>query len=261
LALDRDVDAVKSEAAVRLLKDSRFQLKHERFSALEKVVANKGWLGQVDGILLDLGVSSPQLDNSLRGFGFMQDGPLDMRMDTGSGIPASAWLARVEEKKLARILSEYGEERFARRIARAIIDARTSTPIATTKQLVGLIEAAVPMRERNKHPATRTFQAVRIEINQELEELKKVLQQSLTVLRRGGRLVVISFHSLEDRIVKRFINAESGRKYDPGRLPVKQADIETGVLRIIGKPVKASAKEVTENPRARSAIMRVAERM
>ena len=261
LALDCDAQAVKSDAALRLLKDSRFRLINARFSALEQLVINEGWLGQVDGILLDLGVSSPQLDSSLRGFSFMQDGPLDMRMDTGSGNSAAAWLAKVEEKELTKVLFEYGEERYARRIARVIISARNLVPITTTRQLVGLIETAVPVRERNKHPATRTFQAIRIEINKELEELKKVLEQSLKVLRLGGRLVVISFHSLEDRIVKRFINAESGHKYDPGRLPVKQAEIRSGMLKKIGKPLKATEQEVADNPRARSAIMRVAERM
>lgn len=191
----------------------------------------------------------------------MQEGPLDMRMDAGSGMPASDWLAKADEKDLVRVLLEYGEERYARRIARAIVAHRNSAPITTTRQLVDVIGQAMPVRERNKHPATRAFQAIRIEINQELEELKKVLEQSLRVLRRGGRLVVISFHSLEDRIVKRFINAESGRKYDPGRLPVKQADIKPGLLKKIGKPLKAAEQEIADNPRARSAVMRVAERI
>lgn len=261
LALDRDAEAVKSDAAMRLLKDKRFQLRQERFSALEDVVKNEGWLGQVDGILLDLGVSSPQLDSSSRGFSFMQEGPLDMRMDAGSGMPASDWLAKADEKDLAKVLHDYGEERYARRIARAIVAHRNSAPITTTRQLADLIEKAAPAHERNKHPSTRAFQAIRIEINQELEELKRVLEQSLRVLRRGGRLVVISFHSLEDRIVKRFINAESGRKHDPGRLPVKQADIKPGLLKKIGKPLKASEQEIADNPRARSAVMRVAERI
>jgi 16S rRNA (cytosine1402-N4)-methyltransferase len=261
LALDRDIEAVESEAALSLLKDKRFQLIHARFSDLKILVAEKGWLGQVDGILLDLGVSSPQLDSPERGFSFMQEGPLDMRMDKASGISAADWLAKVEEKELVRVLFEFGEERFARRIARSIIAARNEASITTTQHLVELIEHAVPGRERNKHPATRTFQAIRIQINKELDELGQVLEQSLALLGHGGRLVVISFHSLEDRIVKRFINAESGGKNDPGRLPVKQSEIKPGLLKKIGKPVKASEQEIAKNPRARSAIMRVAEKI
>jgi 16S rRNA (cytosine1402-N4)-methyltransferase len=261
LAFDRDVDAVNSEYAKALLKDNRFQLMHNCFSELENIVISEGLAGHVDGILMDLGVSSPQLDNPERGFSFLRDGPLDMRMNGNAGVSAAQWLATVDEQDLVKVLFEYGEERFARRIARAVIERRTQSPVTTTGQLAALIEEAVPVREKHKHPATRTFQAIRIEINRELEELKDVLQQSARILKPGGRLVVISFHSLEDRIVKRFIRDESGAKYDPGKLPVKEVDIDKGLFKKVGKALKAGKQETAQNPRARSAIMRVAERI
>ena len=261
LALDRDADAVHSEYAQAMLKDQRFILVHNCFSELESILVTAGLAGKIDGVLMDLGVSSPQLDNPERGFSFLRDGPLDMRMDGSSGISAAQWLANVDEQVLAKVLFEYGEERFARRIARAVVDTRTQTPITTTRQLAQLIEDAVPVREKHKHPATRTFQAIRIEINKELEELNDVLRQSVRVLKPGGRLVVISFHSLEDRIVKRFIRNESGAKYNPGKLPIKEADFAKGCLKKIGKALKAGKQEIALNPRARSAIMRVAERV
>jgi 16S rRNA (cytosine1402-N4)-methyltransferase len=208
-----------------------------------------------------LGVSSPQLDNPERGFSFLRDGPLDMRMDGNAGVSAEQWLTSVDEKDLVKVLFDYGEEKFARRIARAIVEKRAQSPITTTRKLAELIEDAVPVREKHKHPATRTFQAIRIEINKELDELKAVLQQSARVLRPGGRLVVISFHSLEDRIVKRFIRDESGAKYNPGKLPIKEVDIAKGILKRVGKALKAGKQEISQNPRARSAIMRVAERV
>jgi len=212
-------------------------------------------------VLMDLGVSSPQLDDSARGFSFMRDGPLDMRMDDSAGLSAAEWLQQVDEKDLVKVLFEYGEERFARRIAQAIVERRDENPVKTTLDLAKLIETVVPKREKHKHPATRSFQAIRIEINNELEEIKIGLQQAVNVLAPGGRLSVISFHSLEDRIVKRFIRNESGRKVNPGRLPVKEIDIEQGVLRKLGKAVKAGRVEVQQNPRARSAVLRVAERV
>jgi 16S rRNA (cytosine1402-N4)-methyltransferase len=261
LAFDRDVDAVNSEYAKALLKDNRFQLMHNCFSELENIVISEGLAGHVDGILMDLGVSSPQLDNPERGFSFLRDGPLDMRMNGNAGVSAAQWLATVDEQDLVKVLFEYGEERFARRIARAVIERRTQSPVTTTGQLAALIEEAVPVREKHKHPATRTFQAIRIEINRELEELKDVLQQSARILKPSGRLVVISFHSLEDRIVKRFIRDESGAKYDPGKLPVKEVDIDKGLFKKVGKALKAGKQETAQNPRARSAIMRVAERI
>jgi len=261
LAFDRDLDAINSDYAQAMLDDKRFKLKHTPFSELESIVASEGLAGKVDGILMDLGVSSPQLDNPERGFSFLRDGPLDMRMDGNAGVTAEQWLAGVAEEDLVKVLFEYGEERFARRIAHAIIEKRVNAPIATTRELAKLIEDVVPIKEKHKHPATRSFQAIRIEINSELDELKAVLQQSARILKPSGRLVVISFHSLEDRIVKRFIRAESGAKYNPGRLPIKEIDIAKGVLKKTGKALKAGPQEIAQNPRARSAIMRVAEKV
>lgn len=261
LALDQDAEAIKSDNARILLQDKRFSLKQSRFSGLESIVIDAGLAGNVDGILLDLGVSSPQFDNPERGFSFLRDGPLDMRMDVNKGISAAQWLAGVDEKELIRVLFDYGEERFARRIARAIVETRAKFPITSTKQLADLIENTVPVKDRHKHAATRTFQAIRIEINKELDELKAVLQQSLRLLKTQGRLVVISFHSLEDRIVKRFIRDEAGAKYNPGKLPIKEMDIKKGVLKKIDKAIRPDAQEIALNPRARSAVMRVAEKI
>lgn len=261
LAFDRDWDAINSDYAKAMQQDERFTLIHGCFSELEKTIAEQGLLGKVDGILIDLGVSSPQLDNPDRGFSFLRDGPLDMRMDGLAGVSAQQWLASVDEKQLVKVLFEYGEEKFARRIAKAIVETRAKSPITTTRQLAELVEQAVPMREKHKHPATRTFQAIRIEVNHELDELTHILQQSLNVLNTGGRLVVISFHSLEDRIVKRFFKNESGAKYNPGRLPIKEVDMKKSLLKKIGKALMADSQEVAENPRSRSAVMRVAERV
>jgi len=261
LAFDRDLAAINSVYADEMRKDARFSLYHGCISDLENVVNQYGWQGKVDGVLMDLGVSSPQLDDSSRGFSFMRDGPLDMRMDDSTGLSAAEWLQQVDEKELVKVLFEYGEERFARRIAQAIVERRAEDPLKTTLELAKLIETVVPRREKHKHPATRSFQAIRIAINNELEEIKTGLQQAVNVLAPGGRLSIISFHSLEDRIVKRFIRHESGRKVNPGRLPVKEADIEQGVLRKLGKAVKAGRLELQQNPRARSAVLRVAERV
>lgn len=261
IAFDRDLDAVNSEYAKVLLVDSRFKLLHSCFSQIESELESLGLIGKVDGILMDLGVSSPQLDNPERGFSFLRNGPLDMRMDETTGLSAEQWLASVDEKDLVKVLFEYGEEKFARRIAKAIVERRVEAPITTTQQLANLIEDVIPMREKHKHPATRTFQAIRIEVNKELDELKLVLERSARVLSPGGRLVAISFHSLEDRIVKRFIRDESGAKYNPGKFPVKEVDIAKGILKKIGKAIKAGDLEVRQNSRARSAVMRVAERV
>jgi len=261
IALDRDIEAVNSPVAQQLQQDNRFKLVHSCFSELGSVLANEGLVGKIDGILMDLGVSSPQLDNPDRGFSFMRNGLLDMRMDTSTGVSAQQWLATVDEQHLIKVLFEFGEERFAKRIAKVIIETRKTTAITTTKQLAKLIEEAIPFKEKHKHPATRTFQAIRIEINREFDELKAALQQAAVVLKPNGRLVAISFHSLEDRIVKRFIRDESGAKYDPGKFPVKEADIQKGLLQKIGKALKADPLEIEQNPRARSAVMRVAERV
>ena len=261
LAFDRDLEAINSVYADEMGKDSRFSLHHGCFSELETVVDQYGWHGKVDGVLMDLGVSSPQLDDSIRGFSFMREGPLDMRMDDSTGMSAAEWLQQVEEKDLVKVLFEYGEERFARRIAGAIIERRIDKPLVTTLDLAKLIEGVVSKREKHKHPATRSFQAIRIEINNELEEIKMGLRQAMNILAPSGRMAIISFHSLEDRIVKRFIRNESGRKYNPGRIPIKEADIEQGVLKRVGKAVKAGRTELQKNARARSAVMRVAERV
>lgn len=261
LAFDRDVEAINSGEAQHLLKDRRFSLHHACFTDLAKIAEQEHYTGRIDGILMDLGVSSPQLDNAKRGFSFLRDGPLDMRMDASSGLTAAEYLAKVDEQDLIRVLFEYGEERFAKRIAKAIVQRRRQQPVETTLQLAKLIEESVPFQDKHKHPATRTFQAIRIEINQELEQIKSALCQSLHVLAPGGRLVVIAFHSLEDRIVKRFIRSESGRKSNPGKLPVKEQDIEKGQLRKVGKSIRAGQLELQQNPRARSAIMRVAEKI
>ena len=261
LAFDRDLEAINSNEAKVLKQDVRFYLHHGCFAELESVCRQRECDGKVDGILLDLGVSSPQLDFAERGFSFLRDGPLDMRMDTTNGLSAADYLAHVSEQDLVKVLFEYGEERFARRIAKAIIEQRKTAAIETTLQLAKLIEQAVPFKEKHKHPATRSFQAIRIEINQELEQVKQVLEQALDVLAPGGRLVVIAFHSLEDRIVKRFIRSESGRKTNPGKLPIKEEAIERGKLKKIGQSIRAQEAELKQNPRARSAVMRVAEKI
>ncbi|QWF71027.1 16S rRNA (cytosine(1402)-N(4))-methyltransferase RsmH [Methylomonas paludis] len=261
LALDRDLAAITSSEASQLLADNRFVLHHGCFSDFTVLLGQYGYSGKVNGVLMDLGVSSPQLDSAERGFSFLRDGELDMRMDTSNGIPAYQYLQQVDEQSLAKVIFEYGEERFARRIAHAIVTQRQIQPIQTTLQLAKLIENCVPFRDKHKHPATRTFQAIRIEVNQELEQIKLGLRQAVDSLAPGGRLVVIAFHSLEDRIVKRYIRDESGLKTNPGRLPIKQHELEQGRLKKIGKSIRASQQEVQQNPRARSAVMRVAEKL
>ena len=261
LAFDRDTDALASNEARELLKDQRFSLHHACFSEMAVITGSQGLKGKIAGILLDFGVSSPQLDTAERGFSFLRDGPLDMRMDTSKGLSAAEYLAQVDEQELVRVIFEYGEERFARRIAGAIVAQRQQQALKSTLELAKLIENTVPFRDKFKHPATRTFQALRIEINQELAEIRTGLKQAVDVLAPGGRLVVIAFHSLEDRIVKRFIREESGRKGNPGKLPIKEQDLEQGQLKKIGKSIRAQTQEIQLNPRARSAVMRVAEKI
>ncbi len=259
LAIDKDPQAIAHAEDV-FGKDERFSIRHGSFAMLEQLAQQNGVAGRVDGILLDLGVSSPQLDDPERGFSFMRDGPLDMRMDTSSGVSAAEWLATAEGRDIARVLKEFGDERFSKRIARAIVNAREEESITTTGQLAAIIEQACPTKEREKHPATRSFQAIRIYINKELEELKQCLEQSLDVLAPLGRLVVVSFHSLEDRIVKRFIrDCERGDDF-PADLPVTQEQLKPK-LRAVGKAIYPSAGEINSNPRARSAVLRVAERV
>ncbi len=214
----------------------------------------------MDGILLDLGVSSPQLDNAARGFSFRYDAPLDMRMDASRGITAAQWLAQATESEIREVIKNYGEERFAKQIAAAIVAARARGPVDTTRQLAALVAKAVPTREPRQDPATRTFQALRIHINQELEELSLALPQCVRLLAPAGRLVVISFHSLEDRIVKRFLRDNAQADHLPARLPVRARDIAPAPLKLIGRAQRPAAEEVAANPRARSAVMRIAER-
>ncbi len=257
IALDKDPTAV---AAGRAIGDARFQLEHSGFEHLGEVLRKLG-AEQVDGVLLDLGVSSPQLDDEQRGFSFRFDAPLDMRMDTSSGQTAAEWLAAVDEGELAEVIHDYGEERFARQIARAIVAARQERAIHTTKQLSDIVAQSVRTREPGKNPATRTFQAIRIYINRELEELESVLPQCVDHLKPGGRMAVISFHSLEDRMVKHFMRDMAQGDKLPKSVPIRAADVPQGKLRLVGRAIYASAEEVAANPRARSAVLRVAERM
>lgn len=259
LALDRDPQAVAA-AVVLTQRDSRLTVEHAPFSQVEEVAWRRGIFGRVNGLLLDLGVSSPQLDEPDRGFSFSMDGPLDMRMDTSGSRTAAQWLAQAQEGEIARVLYDYGEERFARRIARAIVRARSKRLIDSTRILAEIVAAASPSWEPGKHPATRTFQAIRIHINQELDELRACLAGVCGLLATGGRLVVISFHSLEDRIVKRFIRDEARGEQFPSGVPVTVREANAR-LRPVGKPVRPSSAEVVVNPRARSALMRVAERL
>ncbi len=256
IAFDRDPKAV---AAGREIADPRFELVHAPFSEFAEALAERGVV-RVDGVLLDLGVSSPQLDEAERGMSFRFDAPLDMRMDTTRGMTAAAWLAEAPVADITRVLREYGEERFAYEIAKAIVAARAGGHVATTGQLAAIVEETVWKREPGQHPATRTFQALRIFVNQELEELSLVLPQVVAALAAGGRLVVISFHSLEDRIVKRFMRDESRPPQLPARLPVRAADLPKPRLVLVGKQVRPSDEEVAANPRSRSAVMRIAER-
>ena len=259
LAIDRDPQAIAS-ADQGLLDAERFELVKGEIAELEKIAGARNLLGKVDGVLLDLGVSSPQLDEAERGFSFLRDGPLDMRMDPGRGISAAQWLASVDEKELRRTLQQLGEEKFAGRIARAIVAARKQAAIKTTGELANVVAAAVPARHGHKHPATKTFQAIRIRVNDELEQLDAALDASLPLLRRGGRLCVISFHSLEDRRVKRFMRKHSVEPEPYRGLPSVPEEYRPR-LRLVGKAITASEQEISDNVRARSAHLRVAERL
>ena len=257
IALDRDPAAAE---AAKTVNDARFSFAHCSFKDL-KAVLTESAIKSVDGVLLDLGVSSPQLDDPERGFSFRADGPLDMRMDTSRGETAGEWLARAEEEEIREVIQAYGEERFAKQISRKIIEVRRQKPIESTRELAQIVAGAVRTREPNQDPATRTFQAIRIFLNRELEELSLVLPQIVDVLAARGRLVVISFHSLEDRIVKRFMRDEANADRLPRDVPVRAAELGGAQLRVVGKPVRASDIEVAANPRARSAVMRVAEKL
>jgi 16S rRNA (cytosine1402-N4)-methyltransferase len=252
IALDRDPQA--EEAASRI-SDSRFSFVRARFSDLTEILEQQ----KVEGLLFDLGVSSPQLEEAARGFSFRLDGPLDMRMDPSSGMSAAQWLAQAEEQEIREVIWGYGEERFAKQIAAAIVATRLREPIVGTRQLAGLVGQAVRTREPGQDPATRTFQALRIHVNRELEEVSLMLPQAVERLAPEGRLAVIAFHSLEDRIVKRFLQA-AARPDVPRGLPLRASEMPQPTLRIVGRAGKASAEEIQSNPRARSAILRVAER-
>jgi 16S rRNA (cytosine1402-N4)-methyltransferase len=257
IALDRDPAAI---AAGREIADPRLKVIHAAFGGMQEALKAEG-VERVEGVLLDLGVSSPQLDEAQRGFSFRLDAPLDMRMDTSRGQTAAEWLAQASQRELAEVIKNYGEERFANAVAKAIVAARSGGAIATTRQLAEIVASAVRTREQGQHPATRSFQAIRIHLNQELEELSLVLPQAVAALNPGGRLAVISFHSLEDRIVKRFLRDESRPPQLPARLPLRAAELPPPRLRLVGKPIMPTAAEIDANPRARSAVMRVAERI
>ena len=265
IAIDRDPRAI---AEAQKIQDPRFHIEHNSFSAIPEICEKLGLTGKIDGILLDLGVSSPQLDDAERGFSFMKDGPLDMRMDTTKGLSAAQWLQQVSEQDLAWVLKTFGEERFAKRIAQTIVNynksavEKNSEILNRTLQLAELIAQSVSFKDKHKHPATRSFQAIRIYINSELEELESLLQSALTVLAPQGRLSVISFHSLEDRMVKHFMRKQSKGEDIPKGLPLREDQIERRqTLKTIGKAIQPSDEEIAFNPRSRSAVLRIAERI
>ncbi|OCG07536.1 16S rRNA (cytosine(1402)-N(4))-methyltransferase [Gilliamella sp. wkB178] len=259
IAIDRDERAQQSAL---LIKDPRFSFILGEFSNIYQYIDNLKLLGKIDGFLLDLGVSSPQLDDPERGFSFMRDGPLDMRMNNLKGISASEWLLDSGVEDIAWVLKTFGEEKFAKRIAHAIVEQNQIEPITRTLELAKLIEKVIPKKDKNKHPATRSFQAIRIYINSELEEVEQALKSSLSILANNGRLAIISFHSIEDRIVKQFINKQSKGPQLPAGLPLTEEQIKQfggAKLKSLGK-IKPSNVEINDNPRSRSAILRLAER-
>ncbi|HAU93468.1 MAG TPA: 16S rRNA (cytosine(1402)-N(4))-methyltransferase [Alteromonas sp.] len=259
IAFDRDPQAI--EAADRFADDERFEIVHSAFGDMAEVIAQMGLTQQIDGVLMDLGVSSPQLDDAERGFSFLRDGPLDMRMDTSRGLSAADWLNSADEQDITQVIKEFGEEKFGKRIAHAIVNYRQQQPLSRTSELVTIIDQAMPVKDKFKHPATRTFQGIRIYINAELEQLRVGLKAATGILRPGGRMAVISFHSLEDRLVKRFMKEQSKGKALPPGLPVTQAEIDADkVLTLIGKAIKPGEEELKHNVRSRSAVLRVAEK-
>lgn len=260
IALDRDDTAI--ESAQRFIDDPRFSIHHVAFSNIEDVVNELELMCDIDGVLMDIGVSSPQLDDASRGFSFQKDGPLDMRMDRSTGISAADWLNKAELEEITMVLKTYGEEKFGKRIAHAVLEQRVIKPLQTTAEFAQLIDKAVPVKDKFKHPATRSFQGVRIFINGELEQLNQGLESAVKVLKTGGRLVVISFHSLEDRVVKRFIRKLSKGKDIPRGLPITQQEIDAEKLVIaIGRAVKPTAEEIAQNVRCRSSVLRTAEKL
>jgi 16S rRNA (cytosine1402-N4)-methyltransferase len=256
IAFDKDLQAI---ATAEQITDPRFEIVHDSFATMRSALAGRG-VPQVDGILLDLGISSPQVDDAARGFSFRNDGPLDMRMDTTRGVSAAEWLASVPEQQLEKVIRDYGEERFAFQIAKAIVAGRAVQPISSTRQLAGIVANAVKTREKGKDPATRTFQAIRIFINKELEDLEAGLSEAYAMLAPGARVAIISFHSLEDRMVKQFLASKVKVAQPDRRLPIKAVDLPQPLMKLVAK-IKPSDAEVEANPRARSAVMRVAERL
>ncbi|MDH3761732.1 MAG: 16S rRNA (cytosine(1402)-N(4))-methyltransferase RsmH [Gammaproteobacteria bacterium] len=260
IVMDRDPQAI-ADARASFGADSRVTIIHDDYANLQAQVAELDLLQKIDGILLDLGVSSPQLDDAGRGFSFQRNGPLDMRMNPEAGQSAAAWLREADEAEIARVLWEYGEERQSRRIARKIVAQRAIEPIEDTATLARLISDILPRPKNNRHPATRSFQAIRIHINQELSQIQRLLDSIFEILRVGGRLLVISFHSLEDRLVKRFFKTHSTPAKLPRGLPLRDSDLKSVIpLRLPGRAIKAGAEELASNPRARSAVLRIAER-
>jgi 16S rRNA (cytosine1402-N4)-methyltransferase len=257
LAMDRDPAAI---AAGQAVNDPRFRLVHGAFGELAEAARGAGMVA-ADGILFDIGVSSPQIDEGERGFSFRHDAPLDMRMDTTQGETAAEWLARADTREITEVIRNYGEERFAFQIAKKVVAARLAQPVVTTGQFAAIVRAAVRTREPGQDAATRSFQALRIHINQELGQLEVALPQALELLKPGGRLVVISFHSLEDRIVKNFMREQSSADVLPKNLPLRADQLPKPKLRLVGKAMKPSAAEIEANPRARSAVLRVAEKL
>lgn len=259
LVIDKDQEAI-TEACSLQEQDERVIVAHHSFADIESLADTHGVRGQVSGVLLDLGVSSPQLDDAERGFSFSRTGPLDMRMDTSQGITAAQWIAEAKEEEIARVIYEYGEEKFSRRMAKAIVREREEAPITDTLRLAEIIKHANPAWEKHKHPATRAFQAIRIFINNELKDLEQALSGIVEVLRTGGRMVIISFHSLEDRLVKQFVSKQERGDDFPRDMPVTQSQLNP-TLKKVGKPIKANTEELEENMRARSAVLRVAEKI
>lgn len=259
IAFDRDPQAI--EAAKRFADDKRFTIVHSPFADMAEVIESMSLTGEIDGVLMDLGVSSPQLDDAERGFSFLRDGPLDMRMDTSRGQSAAEWLAEADEQDITQVIKEFGEEKFGKRIAHAIVNERKVNPITRTSELVRIIDQAMPVKDKFKHPATRTFQGIRIYINAELEQLRVGLKAATAILKPKGRLAVISFHSLEDRLVKRFMKEQSKGKAVPHGLPLTQQEIDADkVLSLVGKAIKPGEDELAVNVRSRSAVLRVAEK-
>jgi 16S rRNA (cytosine1402-N4)-methyltransferase len=256
IGFDKDPEAIQAGLQLKQ-EDARFDIEHESFASLKAVMEKREIAGELSGVLVDLGVSSPQLDDASRGFSFLKSGPLDMRMNPSAGQSAADWVNTAEESEISRVLWEYGEEKFSRRIARAIVARRVDQPFEETLDFANLVASAMPRKDKHKHPATRTFQAIRIFINNELGDLEALLEQSLEVLKPGGSLVVISFHSLEDRIVKRFMREQSKGKPLPKGLPVTDDQLQI-TMRLSSKAQKPGAEEVKENPRARSAVIRAA---